>query len=99
MKETAEGFKCPRCGKLTPSKASTTHVQKSSKKKVSSGIYVVEKSQNHRAKVMQPCPKCGNQEAFHWVSNLSGEHAGIRRERTIEHFQCTKCSHSWTEAS
>jgi len=99
MKETAKGFRCPRCGKVTASKSHVTHAQKISRKRVSSDIYIVEKPRDHHAKVVQPCPKCGNQEAFHWVSSISGEHAGIRRERTIEHFQCTKCSHAWTKAT
>lgn len=65
----------------------------------SSMIYVVNDSHYEYVKVSQTCPKCGNKEAFHWFSRVSGEHAGIRRERTIEHSKCTKFSHSWTKSS
>ena len=70
------------------------------RRKVSSdAVYVVDKSKEHLARVTTKCTKCGSDKAFHWVSRISGEHAGIRRERTVEHFKCTKCSHSWTESS
>lgn len=62
-------------------------------------VYVVDSSKDKYVKVSQECPKCGYKEAFHWFSVVSGEHAGVRRERTIEHFKCTKCSHTWTKAS
>lgn len=65
----------------------------------SSAIYVVDLSQDEHVKVTQVCPRCGHGEAFRSFSRVSGEHAGIRRERTIEHFTCMKCSHSWTKTS
>lgn len=73
--------------------------EKSVIEKDSSAVFVVDKSDVDYAKVSRECPECGNDEAFHWVSTLSGEHAGIRRERTIEHFRCTRCSHSWSTSS
>ncbi len=72
---------------------------KKSKENVAEGIYVIDQPADHRARLSQACPKCGNREAFHWVSNISGEHAGVRRERTVEHFQCTKCAYSWSKTS
>jgi len=68
-------------------------------KKRESAIFVVDKSQNEGIVVSRPCPKCGNAKAYRWVSAISGEHAGIRREVTLEHFRCTKCSHEWTEST
>jgi len=97
MKRTAEGFICTKCGKSVP--AESEKRMAGSRKNVTDGIYVVDQSVNRRARISQVCPKCGNGEAFQWVSSISGEHAGIRRERTIEHFTCTKCSHSWNKAS
>jgi DNA-directed RNA polymerase subunit M/transcription elongation factor TFIIS len=69
------------------------------KKSSMSAVYVVDESKEHYAKVTRPCPNCESDEAFHWFSRVSGEHAGIRRERTVEHFKCAKCSHTWTESS
>jgi DNA-directed RNA polymerase subunit M/transcription elongation factor TFIIS len=99
MKETAKGLVCPRCGRLLPSKTGAKRPRESPEKKKNGSIYVVEEDKERLAKVAQSCPRCGHKEAFHWVSSISGEHAGVRRERTVEHFRCVKCSHSWTKSS
>jgi hypothetical protein len=31
------------------------------------------------------------------ISFISGEHAGVRQERSMERFTCAKCGHSWTK--
>ena len=98
MKKTKKGFWCRTCNNLIP--ANETIESKNIKKiEPPSSVYVIDKSEDKYVKVSQTCPKCGNKEAFRWFSRVSGEHAGIRRERTIEHFKCTKCSHSWTKTS
>jgi DNA-directed RNA polymerase subunit M/transcription elongation factor TFIIS len=99
MKETSKGLLCPRCGRLVPSETKIKTVRRSTENKKSSSIYVVEEDKERGARVAQLCPKCGHKEAFHWVSGIYGEHAGVRRERTVEHFRCAKCSHSWTKSS
>lgn len=98
MTETKNGYFCRKCGNVIPVK---TEMQPKDVKKVerSSSIYIVNRSEDEYVKVSQACPKCGNGEAFRWFSEVSGEHAGVRRERMIEHFKCTKCSHSWTKTS
>jgi DNA-directed RNA polymerase subunit M/transcription elongation factor TFIIS len=98
MKKTKNGFLCRKCGNLIHANAET-QLKNMKKTKHPSLVYVVNNSEDEYAKVSQACPKCGNKEAFHWFSVVSGEHAGIRRERTVEHFKCTKCSHTWTKAS
>lgn len=97
MKLVAEGYRCPRCGKMVPSKSEASEMR--TKESESSGIFVIDEHSNDYAKVSQACPKCGNEEVYHWVSSISGEHAGIRRERTVEHFKCVKCSYSWNKSS
>jgi len=98
MKKTMDGFECRKCGNVVHA---STGIQTENMKKIerSSSIYVVGSSEDEYVKVSQVCPKCGNEEAFRWFSGVSGEHAGIRRERTVEHFRCTKCSHSWSKTS
>ena len=95
MKKTKNGFLCRKCGNLVHAKIQTkdTKIMDSS-----SSIYIVDGSEEY-VKVSQVCPKCGNNEAYRWFSGVSGEHAGIRRERTVEHFKCTKCSHVWSKIS
>ncbi|MCW4053232.1 MAG: hypothetical protein NWE78_08520 [Candidatus Bathyarchaeota archaeon] len=61
----------------------------------SDAIHVIDRSREGRRRISRVCPKCGNNKAYHWVSRVSGEHAGIHTERTIEHFRCTRCSHTW----
>ena len=93
-----DGFECRKCGNVVHA---STGIQTENMKKIerSSLIYVVDSSEDEYVKVSQVCPKCGNAEAFRWFSGVSGEHAGIRRERTVEHFRCTRCSHSWSKTS
>lgn len=98
MKKIKNGFLCRKCGNMIHANAG---MQSKKVKKIehSSLVYVVNSSEDEHVKISQECPKCGNTEAFRWFSVVSGEHAGIRRERAVEHFKCTKCSHSWTKAS
>ena len=98
MKKMKNGFLCRKCGNVIPADA-RMQTENMKKTEPSSSIYVVESSEDEYVKVFQVCPKCGNKEAFRWFSAVSGEHAGIRRERTVEHFKCTKCSHAWTKTS
>jgi len=82
MKRTKKGFWCRKCGNLIPLDA-TMESKIVKKMEHPSPVYVVDDAEDKRVKVSQTCPKCGNNEAFHWFSRVSGEHAGIRRERTI----------------
>lgn len=88
---------CPKCGKLVPSKP---EVEKKIVRRLNQdAIYVIDEPKDNYVKVSRLCPNCGNGEAFHWSSTAIGEHAGVRQERTIEHFRCTKCTHMWVESS
>jgi DNA-directed RNA polymerase subunit M/transcription elongation factor TFIIS len=97
MQETKDGLWCPKCKKLIPSQQVSK--PKSIEKREATAIHIINKTKVKHVKVSQTCPRCGNNEAYRWFSRVSGEHAGIRRERTIEHFRCTKCSHSWSKTS
>lgn len=68
-------------------------------KKETTNIHVISKPNVEHVKVSRTCPECGNRMAYRWFSTITGEHAGIRRERTVEHFRCTKCSHQWSKSS
>jgi len=98
MGRTKEGYVCPRCGAVVQAKLEVQLMKEKDRSDFGS-IYVSGESTTHHLQISRECPKCGNKQAFHWFSGVSGEHAGIRRERTIEHFKCTKCAHSWTEES
>jgi DNA-directed RNA polymerase subunit M/transcription elongation factor TFIIS len=98
MTRTKEGYACPKCGSIVLAKPEMQFL-KEKERSDSGSIYVSGESTTDHSKVSRQCPNCGNKQAFYWFSGISGEHAGIRRERTMEHFKCTKCAYSWTEES
>ena len=97
MRHTAEGLVCPKCGKAIPQEASDTN--RITKKETEETLFVIEDPKDKYMKINRLCPNCGNGEAFHWSTTSVGEHAGVRQERTIEHFRCTKCMRTWVESS
>ncbi len=94
MQKALGGFSCPKCG-------NETHDQVIQIRRIdrhdSSSVDVVDNSEAEHVKVREECPQCGNPEAFRIVSVVSGEHAGIRQERSIERLKCAKCQHSWSK--
>jgi ribosomal protein S27AE len=94
MQATKSGLQCTKCGNTVL--AETVEVKTIEQDGIAP-IEVVDESKVERAKVTELCPKCGNTEALRMISFVSGEHAGVRQERSIERFTCTKCGHSWTK--
>jgi DNA-directed RNA polymerase subunit M/transcription elongation factor TFIIS len=93
MRATRDGFICSKCGHIVrEEEVAVTTLQPSTP----SPIDVIDKEENERPKVKETCPKCGNSEAFRITSFISGEHAGVRQERSMERFTCAKCGHSWS---
>jgi len=93
-------FSCPKCGSTI--RADLQIQLKNTKKEKfekPSSIYVFNNRKDEYVKTTQTCPECGNDEAFQWFSRVSGEHAGVGTERTVEHFRCTKCAHYWNKSS
>ncbi len=97
MTSTKEGYVCPRCGISKFAKPEVRIMKEKETDK--SSIYVLGESTTDHSKISRRCPNCGNKEAFYWFSGVAGEHAGIRQERTVQHFKCTKCGHSWVAGS
>lgn len=92
MRTTKEGYACSKCGyqlitevvdivKMTPTEKPTD---------------IVDAPSAEYMKVAATCPRCGHNEAYRSLGFMSGEHAGVRQERAMERFVCTKCSHSWS---
>jgi DNA-directed RNA polymerase subunit M/transcription elongation factor TFIIS len=93
MKKTKEGYVCTKCGnQMQAEMAEVVKIQAPDKPAVA-----VETSGPEYMKVAETCPRCGNGEAFHSLGLITGEHAGVRQERTLERFTCTKCGHSWSK--
>jgi len=95
MEIAAGGYSCPRCGYVI--QADEIEVRKTFDSQVEV-VYVVDKLDDDSLRVNRTCPRCGHHEAFRHVSMTSGEHAGIKQERIVEHYKCTKCFHSWTRS-
>ena len=93
MQRTSNGLRCPKCGKeintgvVEVRRATSPHPDP---------VYVVENIDDEVAKVSQRCPRCGNAEAYRIGYSIQGEHAGVKQDRSVERFRCTKCLHTWT---
>lgn len=94
MRGTPNGLVCTRCGNTVQTEIPQV---RSIEQPETTPIEVVDDSKLESAKVAETCPTCGNGEAFRNISFISGEHAGVRQERSMERFTCTKCGHSWTK--
>jgi DNA-directed RNA polymerase subunit M len=95
MEMTARGYSCPRCGNEV--RADEIEVRRM-KDSPPEGVYVVNKSEDDSPRLNQTCPRCGYHEAFHHISMISGEHAGVKQERTVERYRCARCFYSWTQS-
>jgi DNA-directed RNA polymerase subunit M/transcription elongation factor TFIIS len=93
MKMTKDGYVCSRCKYQV--KAEIVDVVKI--KSTGKPTDILDTSKLGYLKVAETCPRCGNNEAFHSLGFVSGEHAGVRQERAMERFSCTKCGYSWSK--
>jgi DNA-directed RNA polymerase subunit M/transcription elongation factor TFIIS len=94
MRAVKGGFQCTKCGFTTSTEALEV---KTLEQAEAPPIEIVTSTDAEQAKVKETCPSCGNPEAIRSVSFVSGEHAGVRQERSMERFICTKCGHAWTQ--
>jgi len=93
MKTTKEGYVCSKCGYQMKTEIVDVIRIKATDKPTS----ILDSSKLEYMKVAESCPRCGNGEAFHSLGFMSGEHAGVRHERALERFACTKCGYSWSK--
>jgi len=93
MTKTRDGYTCSKCG--NKAQAEIVEVTKIAPR-LEKPTDVLDPTKLEYMKVAETCPKCGNTEAFHTLGFVSGEHAGVRQERAMERFTCTKCGHSWS---
>ena len=95
MKETRDGLVCSKCGHQL--KTEIVDVVKIAPRPSSAGVVdVLDPTKLEYRKVAKVCPRCNNKEAFHSLGLVSGEHAGVRQERSMQRFTCTKCGYSWS---
>ena len=94
MRATKDGLECTKCKYKVLSESIEV---KTLAPEETPPIVVVSDSTTERVVVNEPCPKCENSEALRNMSFISGEHAGVRQERSVERFTCTKCGHVWTK--
>ena len=93
MSKTRDGYVCTKCRRET--KVEIVEVTKL--RQAEKPTDILDPTRLEYLKVNETCPKCGNNEAFHSLGFISGEHAGVRQERAMERFTCTKCGHSWSK--
>ena len=88
-----EGLVCPRCGKRLSKPIIVEKKKNDEADKIVS--LIVEEADG--LKVNRTCPNCGHNEAYRTLSASSGEHAGVKQDRSIDIYRCSKCAHVWTE--
>ncbi len=89
-------YECLKCGNNAP--IIELKVLQKDIQPVLNHVDVVEQSLVTPQKVSQLCPRCSHNQAFQWHSYSSGEHAGVKQDRIVEHFQCTQCRYIWGES-
>jgi DNA-directed RNA polymerase subunit M/transcription elongation factor TFIIS len=97
MKISNKRYECSKCGNSVGAIPNLAEDKKNKSLPQSEAIFIIEDSRKDAPEISQICPKCGNNRAIHWSSTFSGEHAGISQERTVKHYRCTECKHSWAE--
>jgi DNA-directed RNA polymerase subunit M/transcription elongation factor TFIIS len=95
MTLSKKGYVCSKCGHTMEVTAGLIEV-KNIKIPESEPITTIDELRQNIPKIDRQCPHCRNQKAFHWFSTVNGEHAGVKQERTVEHFICTEYQHTWT---
>ncbi|MFQ6054290.1 MAG: hypothetical protein ACE5OO_08705 [Candidatus Bathyarchaeia archaeon] len=93
MEMTAGGYSCPRCGNRVEAGAVEVWRTRGSQP---GGVHVVDGSIDRSLLVNRICPRCGYPKALRRISMISGEHAGVKKERTSEQYKCARCFHTWT---
>jgi hypothetical protein len=86
-----QGYTCPRCGKVE--KLDNIEI-KVDRDRMVEPIYVLRHEED-TVKVNQTCPNCGYYQAYRRVMVASGEHAGVKRDRSLSRYRCIECNHSW----
>jgi DNA-directed RNA polymerase subunit M/transcription elongation factor TFIIS len=92
MTKTRDGYICSKCGNKTQAEI----VEVTQMGPPDKPTDILDASKLEYKRVSETCPKCGNAEAYHSLGFVSGEHAGVRQERAMERFTCTKCGYSWS---
>jgi DNA-directed RNA polymerase subunit M/transcription elongation factor TFIIS len=96
MRLSKDQYVCLNCGHTVPAPREIIE-ERSVAIPDARPVTVVDAVSEDLPMISRLCPKCGHQQAYRRVSTLAGEHAGVKQERTIEHFRCALCQHTWAE--
>ena len=91
MTASADGYVCLRCGNRLMIDVIEYRITRESR---AEPVYTV-KVDSDAVRVNQTCPRCGHHEAYRRVSTSTGEHAGVKVDRSVEHYRCVKCGNTW----
>ena len=85
-------FACVKCSYSTKEKIKIMASEKL-KKETKIGV-LHEKDANVWPTVAETCPKCGNDQAYHFTAQMRAAD-----EAETRFYKCTKCKHSWRKYS
>ncbi|PIU75676.1 transcription factor S [Candidatus Pacearchaeota archaeon CG06_land_8_20_14_3_00_35_12] len=86
-----ERFSCPKCSYVSKDKLKITSSEKMAEKQ-HVGVVHPEKETSVWPIVIAICPKCGNDKAYHWSTQMRAAD-----EAETRFFRCTKCKYTWRE--
>jgi len=93
MKLNNSGYSCLKCGIIE--QIDQIEIRREGKKEPEM-VYVVNARKTDSFKINRKCPRCSNSEAYKVVLSTQGEHAGVKQDRTLIKYTCTKCGRTWT---
>ena len=93
MKLDNTGYSCTKCGIVE--QIDEIEIKREEKKEPEL-VYTINQNKSDSFRINRKCPRCGNSEAYKMVLSTQGEHAGVKQDRTLTKYTCTKCGHTWT---
>ena len=93
MKLNSVGYVCSKCGIVEH--IDQIKVKREEKKNLET-VFIIDEKEKNNFKVNYLCPHCGYKEAYKVVLTTQGEHAGVKQDRYLVKYTCTKCGYTST---
>jgi DNA-directed RNA polymerase subunit M/transcription elongation factor TFIIS len=95
MNLTLDGYVCPKCGYKIQYNLDVIKIRRP-EEEIPEPIYIGGGKEDSLI-VQRSCPECSNPEAYQSITVTIGEHSGVKTDRSIIRYKCTKCFHVWKD--